>query len=832
MKRLVLFATVLVSPFVHGQTPTDEEQRRVELWGDGQAAIAPPSFVNGLAVVTDIVINQASANGIAIRSDGRPVCWGQDPGNGNMLDVPGDVGSTSNPVVSVGQSTYRSFALDQAGVIRVWGNYGNDPAAERPSPREGDRWIEIFVCADHGIALSESGFAQGWGLDSFGQASGTWGTDLNRPVSFALSDKTSLALLQDGTIEQRGYVGGWSSPELNGRTVLQIAGTRYQGFAALLDDGSVTAWGPSGSLNAVPELISGPNDLVVDLAGGRECFGALLSDGRCVTWGPDSVDGIPSSLTPMAIERGVVLTVGYGAAGVLGVPVVGNENSGVLSESIEEAILAADSGDPLRAISRAFSASYVDFFGKTLSLKSTGALDLLGDSQWILNGGGRLESADGMTVAGELRVPANESLAVFPNVHGEAESGFEVLPGGRVSLETGASVQVSAVDSAKVEGSLVLGDTAGITMIGPGIEIGLDGEILSLGGFVSAESLEILGGGVTSPGRIVCIGGTVAVEVVQTRGGEIDLVGGTIVGDVEIDKSSTGEHGSLNATGYLFGDLSIAAGRCTTLNDLFVVGDLLNGVDGVVAVQAGTMYVSGGIANEGQIYGEVVGAPGFMGGGSTSQGDGLAIAGDLTLGPDASIRFSEPLWQISLGGDFDVAITSPSQFELIGSTLRLDGSSGETQQFEATSLDIGPDPLAFTDPPAGVSLIRELEIVSQTGVTVVDQHLNGGGKSNARESIYASRLEVAEGASLVLGEHILYCTEAEIDGTVDHPDQIVVVSILPDPDFNDDGLVNGADLAFILAFWGTNDPDVDLNGDGMVTAADLGILLGAWGVYP
>ena len=154
------------------------------------------------------------------------------------------------------------------------------------------------------------------------------------------------------------------------------------------------------------------------------------------------------------------------------------------------------------------------------------------------------------------------------------------------------------------------------------------------------------------------------------------------------------------------------------------------------------------------------------------------------------------------------------------------------QHFEATSLDIGPDPLAFTDPPAGVSLIRELEIVSDSGVTVVDNHLNSGGKSKGLEAIYTSRLEIAAGASLVLGTHTLYCTEFEIDGTVDHPDQIVLVSILPDPDFNNDGLVNGADLAFILAFWGTNDPDVDLNGDGMVTAADLGILLGAWGVYP
>ncbi|MCP4836551.1 MAG: hypothetical protein GY895_17490 [Phycisphaera sp.] len=366
--------------------------------------------------------------------------------------------------------------------------------------------------------------------------------------------------------------------------------------------------------------------------------------------------------------------------------------------------------------------------------------------------------------------------------------------------------------------------------IGGGIEIGSNGELMAIDANLRVGSLDVLADS-AGRGSAFCLGSTFDVEQTSIAGGILNVLGGTVIGDVAVD-AGTDADGTFNASGTIFGDLDVIDGRATSLDDLVIVGDLFNRVDGVVAVQVGTLFVTGGIANEGQIYGEVVGAPGFMGGGSTSQGDGLAIAGDLTLGPDASIRFSEPLWQISLGGDFDVAITSPSQFELLGSTLRLDGSSGETQHFEATSLDIGPDPLAFTDPPAGVSLIRELKIVSQTGVTVVDQHLNGGGKSNAREAIYASRLEVAEGASLVLGEHILYCTEADIDGTVDHPDQIVVVSILPDPDFNDDGLVNGADLAFILAFWGTNDPDVDLNGDGMVTAADLGILLGAWGVYP
>ena len=46
-------------------------------------------------------------------------------------------------------------------------------------------------------------------------------------------------------------------------------------------------------------------------------------------------------------------------------------------------------------------------------------------------------------------------------------------------------------------------------------------------------------------------------------------------------------------------------------------------------------------------------------------------------------------------------------------------------------------------------------------------------------------------------------------------------------DFNDDGMVDGGDLGFMLANWGS--AGGDLNGDGATDGADLGILLSAWG---
>ena len=45
-----------------------------------------------------------------------------------------------------------------------------------------------------------------------------------------------------------------------------------------------------------------------------------------------------------------------------------------------------------------------------------------------------------------------------------------------------------------------------------------------------------------------------------------------------------------------------------------------------------------------------------------------------------------------------------------------------------------------------------------------------------------------------------------------------------DPDFNGDGVVSAADLAYMKINFFTDDPDADLTGDGTVSAADLAIL--------
>ena len=56
-----------------------------------------------------------------------------------------------------------------------------------------------------------------------------------------------------------------------------------------------------------------------------------------------------------------------------------------------------------------------------------------------------------------------------------------------------------------------------------------------------------------------------------------------------------------------------------------------------------------------------------------------------------------------------------------------------------------------------------------------------------------------------------------------------------DIDLNLNGIVDGADLGVLLAFWGPVSPAfprADINGDGLVNGADLGIMLAFWGPCP
>ena len=93
------------------------------------------------------------------------------------------------------------------------------------------------------------------------------------------------------------------------------------------------------------------------------------------------------------------------------------------------------------------------------------------------------------------------------------------------------------------------------------------------------------------------------------------------------------------------------------------------------------------------------------------------------------------------------------------------------------------------------------------------------------------------GTSVVTGFYYESAADTDSDGVADPVDNCTLVPNPPqrdtdsdgygnycDPDFDNNLIVNAADLAFLKARFFSADPDADLNGNGVVNAADLSIL--------
>ena len=72
------------------------------------------------------------------------------------------------------------------------------------------------------------------------------------------------------------------------------------------------------------------------------------------------------------------------------------------------------------------------------------------------------------------------------------------------------------------------------------------------------------------------------------------------------------------------------------------------------------------------------------------------------------------------------------------------------------------------------------------------------------------------------------CSGDIIVDEVDYVPSLQQVGTCP-ADFNDDGIVNGADLSMLLADWNATNSIADLNCDDNVDGGDLSLLLAAWG---
>ena len=288
-------------------------------------------------------------------------------------------------------------------------------------------------------------------------------------------------------------------------------------------------------------------------------------------------------------------------------------------------------------------------------------------------------------------------------------------------------------------------------------------------------------------------------------------------------------NGQMETTGgvtYLSGEV-LAVEISTGINgvnrvsdDTDFFGDYVNA--GSTIIQRGILYIYGDLTNTGTMTGDF--NNGFLRGVGPEEGDGYSIGGAYTIGAEASLVLPESLWRLSVGGNLDIAIDDPARFAMAQATIELNGLAPGTQQtMETLSADLGASDIGFASSNFPIGTLR---VASGSNTVLANAHVNS--TDTPCEVLYVDRLVVEAGASLTTAGCRIYTNEAVINGSVDNDDDIIVINDCP-ADIDGDGVVNGPDLAAVLAAWGSSTPVADFNGDGQVDGQDLAVILAAWG---
>lgn len=136
------------------------------------------------------------------------------------------------------------------------------------------------------------------------------------------------------------------------------------------------------------------------------------------------------------------------------------------------------------------------------------------------------------------------------------------------------------------------------------------------------------------------------------------------------------------------------------------------------------------------------------------------------------------------------------------------------------------------DPSVPSGIGGAVYVGTESALTLIDSEISGN-----TAVLFGGGVAMFNSGALVLEENAAVCGNfgGQVEGgsvtILDGCIEDFCDCIPPNPaDLNGDGIVNGADLGFLLSDWGScAGCPADLNDDGRVSGADLGMLLAAWG---
>jgi alpha-tubulin suppressor-like RCC1 family protein len=241
-----------------------------------------------------------------------------------------------------------SYALLDNGTVDAWGDntfgqLGNgthvDSAVPEPVDTVTDA-VAIAAAGEHAMALLANGTVATWGGNGFGTlGNGTSGKGhevgepnpvlvpgLSGVVAIAAGGGDDVALLEDGTLEawgenRAGQLGDGTTVEkdvptpvkgVTGVRAVAVGGNAPAGahVLALLDNGTVMAWGENGGGelgdgtsvdSSTPVTVTGLNGVSAISADVTHSM-ALLEDGTLLTWGSDAYGQLGVTRAPEQCE--------------------------------------------------------------------------------------------------------------------------------------------------------------------------------------------------------------------------------------------------------------------------------------------------------------------------------------------------------------------------------------------------------------------------------------------------------------------------------------------------------------------------------------------------
>lgn len=247
--------------------------------GTIDSAIHEPVLVTGFTKVKAVAAG--ASHSVALRKDGTVWTWGRNEagqlGTGNRIDsaTPVQVDGLRD-IIAIASGRNHVVALKKDGTVWAWGSnqsgqLGIDSSGISETPVQTTQLANVTAIAAgayHSAALKSDGTVWAWGFNGNGQlGNGTMEsynipvkvTGIDSAVALSAGNQHTVALENNGTVRIWGsnhasQLGGHISSlmSLTPVEVTNLSGVRdisakVNHTFALMHDGTVVAWGDSGS---------------------------------------------------------------------------------------------------------------------------------------------------------------------------------------------------------------------------------------------------------------------------------------------------------------------------------------------------------------------------------------------------------------------------------------------------------------------------------------------------------------------------------------------------------------------------------------------------------